>query len=195
MVEKMNRTSPLEGMAGTAGMGQMKINKNKKRKKTMKRIIIMMIMAIITIPTHATTMCAAQDTVAVVLDPSISITNYSYNATMGTWWAWSTYGTVYGISACLNSNHGKSMGGTVAGLTDTNNEGETNTVVGSEKYGRYCWCRLTHPVSSLWAFNSAYGSASDCASLCTYYCGNHVRYNESLRAGLFGSVALDPVAN
>ena len=33
MVEKMNRISPLEGMAGTAGMGQMKINKNKKRKK------------------------------------------------------------------------------------------------------------------------------------------------------------------
>ena len=42
----------------------------------MKRIIMMLIM-MITIPTYATTMCAANDTVAVVLDPSLSGTNHT----------------------------------------------------------------------------------------------------------------------
>ena len=44
-------------------------------------------------------------------------------------------------------------------------------------------------LSSRWVFYYGYGSASNCASYCTYDCGNYVRYNESLRAGLFGSVA------
>lgn len=154
----------------------------------MKRVMILLAMLIITVPVHATTMCAANDTVAVVLDPSLGITNYSRNDTMGTWWAWNAQGTVYGISACLNSNQGKSRGGTVARLTDTNN-GETNLVVGSEKYGRYCWCRLTHPVSSLWAFINDHGSAARCASNCTYDCGDNFRNSGALRVGLVGSVA------
>ncbi len=155
----------------------------------MKKIFICVLTIMMTMSSYATTMCAADDTVAVVLDPSVSITSYTYDNTMGTWKAWSAQGTVHGISACLNSNQGKSRGGTVARLTDTNNEGETNLVVGSEKYGRYCWCRLTHPVSSLWAFGYDNGSASDCASYCTIYCGAYVRDYAALRGGLFGSVA------
>ena len=160
----------------------------KKKEKEMKRVIMMIIMLIIVIPVHATTMCAANDTVAVVLDPSLGITNYTSNATMGTWWAWNAQGTVYGISACLNSTQGKPRGGTVARLTDTNN-GETKLVVGSEKNGSYCWCRLTHPVSSLWAFNYNYGSAANCASRCTPGCGVDFQNIDSLRVGLVGSVA------
>ena len=154
----------------------------------MKRVIMMIIMLMMVLPTYATTMCAANDTVAVVLDPSLGITNYSRNDTMGTWWAWNAQGTVYGISACLNSDQGKSRGGTVARLTDTNN-GETKLVVGSEKYGRYCWCRLTHPVSSLWAFGDDRGSAANCASGCAYSCGSNFQNYVALRVGLVGSVA------
>ena len=146
--------------------------------------MILMLMSIG--PAWATTMCAANDTVAVVLDPSVGMTNYNKDVGLGTWWVWGPYGTVHGISACLNV--GESMGNTVARLTDTNN-GETNLVVGSEKYGRYCWCRMTHPAVSLWTFNYMFSSASVCASRCMDYCGDNVRSNSSLRAGLFGSVA------
>ena len=154
----------------------------------MKRVMMLLAMFMIATPCHATTMCAANDTVAVVLDPLLSFTYYNSNATMGTWSAWNAQGTVYGISACLNSNQGKSRGGTVARLTDTNN-GETKLVVGSEKYGRYCWCRLTHPVSSLWEFNRDYSSAADCASSCAPNCAEAFYAYNYLRVGLVGSVA------
>ena len=109
-------------------------------------------MLITTIPTYATTMCAINDTVAVVLDPSIGLTNRSSNNTTGTWWVWGPYGTVYGIGAILNDNKGFAYIRTVKHLHDTDNDGNDHLVTGGEKYGRYCWCRLTHPVSSLWAF-------------------------------------------
>ena len=157
----------------------------------MKKILLIIAGLIITAPSYATTMCTINDSVGVVLDPNIAITNYTYDNTMGTWRAWSSSWTVHGISACLNSNRGKSMGGTVAHLHDTDNNGDDHLVTGSEKYGRYCWCRLTHPVSSLWAFRYDYGSAAICASYCTFYCGNYVQGSVALRAGLFGSVAPD----
>ena len=153
----------------------------------MKKIALI-ILTMITIPTYAgTTMCTINDSVGVILDPNIAMKSYSYNATMGTWWAWSDSWTVYGVRACLNSG----TGGTVPLLHDTDNDGNDHLVTGSEKYGRYCWCRLTHPVSSLWVFNYAYGSASDCASYCTRDCGRNVQGNVALRVGLFGSVVPD----
>ena len=149
----------------------------------MKKFLIIIAGLIITAPSYATTMCTINESVGVVLDPSITIKGSNRNDTMGTWWAWSDSWTVYGISACLNSNNGKSMGGTVAHLHDTDNDGNDHLVTGGEKYGRYCWCRLTHPVSSLWAFDYVYGSASDCASNCAHHCGGRVRDYVALRAG------------
>ena len=154
----------------------------------MKKIALIL-MLISTIPTYATTMCTITDSVGVILDPSIAIKGYSNNNTMSTWWVWSDSWTVYGISACLNSTKGKGIGGTVPHLHDTDNDGNDHLVTGSEKYGRYCWCRLTHPVSSLWAFAGARGSASDCVSGCLFDCGYLVRGYAALRAGLFGPVA------
>ena len=143
---------------------------------------------IISIPTYATTMCAANDTVAIILDPSIQIASVG-TLEMERWWAHSSYGTLYGIGACLNSTHGKARGGSLANLTDTNNNGETNYVTGSERYGRYCWCRLIHPVSSLWVYGGAsYGSASSCASDCVAYCGRGFRDNADYRTGLIDSI-------
>ena len=64
-----------------------------------------------------------------------------------------------------------------------------------DKDGTYAWVRAVYKnkenkvLSSLWAFNYGIGSASNCASDCTSYCGYYVHNYESLRAGLFGSVA------
>lgn len=64
-----------------------------------------------------------------------------------------------------------------------------------DKNGTYAWVRAVYKnkedkvLSSLWAFNDAYGLAADCASNCTNYCGAYVQRYAGLRAGLFGSVA------
>ena len=44
----------------------------------MKKLILIMA-TLLTLPSYATTMCAANDTVAVVLDPTVRITNYGSN--------------------------------------------------------------------------------------------------------------------
>lgn len=159
----------------------------KQKEKNMKKIVIMLLMLMPMVGANATTMCAANDTVAVVLDPSIGLNSNSYDAESGRWLTWGSYGTVHGISACVNVGQGKSRGNTVARLTDTNNN-ETNLVVGSERYGGYCWCRMTHPAVSLWTFLNGYGSASNCASGCARDCSSNLRAVSSFREGLFGSV-------
>ena len=64
-----------------------------------------------------------------------------------------------------------------------------------DKDGTYSWVRAVYKnkedkvLSSLWAFNYDFGSASNCASYCTNSCGNRVQLNVALRAGLFGTVA------
>ena len=142
------------------------------------------------------TMCVKNDTISVALDPSINGTNYSYSAANSTWWTWFTYGTVRGISACLSSKQGKSLGGAyTAGVLmdyDPDVEGATAAdavpVVGGEKNGLHCWCKMTHPAASLWVFRYSYSSRSDCESNCAYNCGYNVRYYADMRRGLFGSV-------
>ena len=144
----------------------------------MKKILCVLCM-LITLPVYATTMCALEDTVAVILDPSITGTGYTKDDNTMTWTATFPYGTVYGVAACLSVSGG-SQGATNATLT----------AGGGEREGKYCWCKVSHPVSSLWAFFSAvYSSAASCASFCALYCGDYVRSTVALRAGLFGSVA------
>lgn len=149
----------------------------------MKKLIIIIALMVPMVAPGAT-MCSKNDTITIMLDPSIGGTGYSYSQAQSTWWTWFTYGTVRGISACLSSAYGKSMGGTVSDLHDNN-----ELVIGGETNGQYCWCRMTHPALSLWAFRYDGGSASHCAANCAYYCGYNVRDSSVLRAGLFGSVA------
>lgn len=64
-----------------------------------------------------------------------------------------------------------------------------------DKDGICSWVRAVYKdkegnkLSSLWAFGNVYGSASRCASYCTFDCGDGVQNYVALRAGLFGSVA------
>ena len=160
----------------------------------MKKIITIMtiIMLGITESVFGATMCVKNDTVSIILDPGIGNENnstYGYSTANSTWWTGFPYGTIRGISACLSSSHGKSRGGYVAGLTDTNPDtNETATVVGGETNGLYCWCKMTHPAASLWVFSNSRSSASGCAANCASDCGYYARNGSDLRAGLFGSV-------
>ena len=151
----------------------------------------LMIMAIVIMPVmaHGATMCSKNDTITIALNPAIKGNTYGSNKAYSTWWTSFSYGTIRGISACLSSNNGKTTGGTVSKLTDTNPDtNESARVIGGETNGQYCWCKMTHPALSRWAFSSGAGSASSCASDCEVICGNYVRDYSALRDGLFGSV-------
>jgi len=151
----------------------------------MKKIMIFIISVMLPVcGVNAAQMCAENTTTTIVLDPSIGGIGYTYDLPTWTWETRFPYGSINGIAACVNTGEGKTRGDTVAGLTEGG-----NPVVGGEGVGKYCWCKMTHPAVSLWAFDYTSGSASECASNCTYYCGYYVRYDSSLRAGLFGSVA------
>ena len=137
-------------------------------------------------PIFATTMCAINDSVAVILDPTIAGTaGNTLDSTLGTWYATFPYGKIYGISACIDTNWGKSIGGYVETLTDTNG----NRMQGNEKLGQYCWCKLTHPVASRWVyFSNSASQGGNCADWCLSKCGERSMKTQSLRVGLFGSV-------
>ena len=129
----------------------------------MKKIALI-ILTMMTIPTYATTMCAVNDTVAVVLDPSIEIKGSSgVDSVNGIWWMPFPYGTLYGTSACINKN----QRGVVPLLKDDRDgDGVLRRVIGGEKYGQYCWVKLTHPVSSSWFGLRTYSSIEDCVRSC-----------------------------
>ena len=138
---------------------------------------------------HASTMCVNNDSTSIVLDPTIDGTNYTYSAADFTWSANFPYGTVSGIAACLSSNHGKGYSQSATNLTDENPDtGVTSPVVGGERNGLHCFCRMLHPAASLWVFIYSSGSADDCFALCASSCGGHVRSRADFRAGVFGSV-------
>ncbi len=85
-------------------------------------------------------------------------------------------------------------GDKVTGIASCNStpgstKGETTTEEFSQSSeGKYCWCKMTSPSASLWVFNFAYSSSSDCAGRCAEGCGGSVRLYSTFRSGVFGSV-------
>ena len=149
----------------------------------MKRIIIFTMMIMFAVPAVAVSVCAKDSVVTVVLDPSINGASYTHNNSTGTWKTVFSYGNVSGISTCVSIAPTGSMGSTKT------TDGTPLVATGGETAGQYCWCKMTHPMSSLWAFFLDYGHAAPCASNCPNLCGNSVLSSAALRSGLFGSVA------
>ena len=142
----------------------------------MKKVIYLLIGVLLSMPAGATTMCALEDTTAVILDPSISGTGFKSDVNTFTWNTTFPYGTIYGVAACLSVNGGSQ--GTINPDLDAS---------GGEKEGGYCWCKMTHPAYSRWVYRASY-SASNCASSCANYCGYNAQIYAALRSGLFGSI-------
>lgn len=150
----------------------------------MKKICTsVLLMIVFVIPALAVSVCAKDSVVSVVLDPSINGNSNTYNNSTGVWKTVFSYGNVSGVSTCSAVVATGSMGS-----TKTSNGTPLDAVAGAVS-GKYCWCKITHPMSSLWAFLVDLESASYCASSCADYCGNYVQNYADLRGGLFGSVA------
>ncbi len=149
--------------------------------KMIKKLLIFGVISLVCIGARATIMCAADDALAIVLDPQIPGTTYAYNAPLFEWNTTFPYGTVWGIATCI----------TTPSSSPTDNLIDTDTgdvVTGGERTGKYCWCQMNHPVKSRWVFRGAYGSVGECRSDCAYYCGHIVQSHSSFRRSVFGSV-------
>ena len=159
-------------------VGKVLINNEVKGRTMNKKIMFAgLVVIMVALPALAVSVCAKNSIVTVVLDPTLGISGYTYNNAASVWKATASYGTITGISTCIATS------GTF-GVANPSVESP-----GGETTGGKCWCKMTHPMASRWVFNYDYGSASNCASDCTYYCGFRVQYNGALRVGLFGSVS------
>jgi hypothetical protein len=123
----------------------------------------------------------------------------TYNAsnygitTDSTWAAEFSYGTVWGIASCNNTN-----GGTIGTVG-------TPTLVTK---GKYCWCQATGftasgnsytsgpqcttSASSSWGFYTEYTDNGYCDYFCACNCGYYVRDSATLRASVFGVAGYVP---
>lgn len=131
---------------------------------------------------HATTMCATDDTIAIVLDPMIGGSTHSYNVDLFEWNTTFSYGTVFGIATCVDTAGSSNQ--VVAELKSS----DGTVATGGERSGRYCWCQMTHPARSRWVFQGALGSVDVCGSACAGNCGSSVRFYSGFRSAVFGSL-------
>ncbi len=161
----------------------------------MKKVIYLLVGVLLSLPSVATEMCARNDTTVIPLDSNIGSIGGSYNKSEATWWGIFNYGRIYGVATCLSAAEGGKPTGTVGSYTNDKGQMLPDDDALAGRTGQdadgndrvYCWCKMTHPMSSRWVFNYSY-SASACASDCANNCGNYARLSAVLRGGLFGSV-------
>ena len=140
-------------------------------------------------------MCARNDTIVIPLDSNINGTGSGHNVAEATWWVVFPYGRIYGLSTCLSAAEGgKPSSGNKGSYTNDKGQmlpnddalaGRTGQDADGNERG-YCWCKMTHPMSSRWVFYESH-PASTCASYCARNCG-YAQESAALREGLFGSV-------
>ena len=157
--------------------------------------LFMIIMCLITMPalSESITMCVAQNSVNVILDPNVSASATGNNQN-STWSATLSYGgIIQGVRACINTGENNKKGDTIAELEETYPDGIVRPISGGEKYGQYCWCKITHPVSSQWVFNFKFNSVEDCSKYCSsYFFGNGCADGFSqIKSSLYGSIQPD----
>ena len=163
----------------------------------MKRFFVI-IFALLPIYANATDMCARDDTMVLVFDKDIGGSGSGSNAIEWTWWVNFPYGRIAGEATCLSAAEGlgrTSVQGAYYGTGDYSKtfiEAEPG-LKGTDSDGndrKYCWCKMTHPVSSRWVFFNAYADSSTCSSHCATHCGYYVHYDSAMRGGVFGSVGI-----
>lgn len=161
----------------------------------MKKVIYLLVGVLLSLPSVATEMCARNDTIVIPLDSNINGTVSGYDVAEATWWIVFSYGRIYGVSTCLSADEGGKPSGGQGVYTNDKGQmlpdddalaGRTGQDADGNDRG-YCWCKMTHPMSSRWVFASSY-SASFCASDCANRCGGIAQYHAALRGGLFESV-------
>lgn len=146
----------------------------------MNKIFICCLVFLICAPVFAATMCAQTDVISGVLDSQVNGTS---NVANGNEWSVSfPYGTVWGVSACINVP--SSWAVAVNSLQDSNGK----TVIGGERTGVYGWCQMTHPLKSGWMGGSAFASIDACVAGAAGDCSWIVLSSAWGRGNLFNTI-------
>ena len=170
----------------------------------MKKIIICLF-CLIAFNAHATEMCARRDTTVIPLDATVPRSGSSFDRIEWIWSGRFDYGDVYGTATCLSLHELREITGNPefvlitqgAGLSVLPTDdyelmgfyGYYNNDTSIPEYERtYCFCKLTHPMSSRWVYCPAsnYGSAF-CINFCADYCSRNMD-NIDMRRAMFNSI-------
>ena len=146
----------------------------------MKKIALI-ILTMITISAYATTICTTKDTVTIVIDPTIDGNQHGSDSLIRTWYVQLPYGRIQGISTCLSKSANR--GYSAEHLKDIDGK----LVIGNESNGSQCWCKIIHPVVSVWAYG-ANGNSYGC-SACPGLCADYFKTNYSVRASLLSLIS------
>lgn len=144
----------------------------------MKKILCVLIM-LLGVPAFATTMCADDDIIVVVLDPVIAGMSSTSNATLFEWGVTFSYGAIWGTATCIGTGGGYGVG------VDDLRTADGSPAIGGEREGLNCWCQMTHPATSRWVFQYTAATLDDCASFCTSGCAYNISNSDYFRAALF----------
>ena len=150
----------------------------------MKKICVFLFALLVVTTAIGASMCVPQNIYVAVLDPApdgISST-YTNDGAFTVTFDYVTSGLntvtssdVSGIAAC------NEIPGTLNSIA-----GHISTSLADT--GQYCWCSVTKPLITEWAYVYEYQTASDCASGCVAQCATSLRTNSTLRTSLYGSV-------
>ena len=134
----------------------------------MKKILITLLV-MNTTGAYATSMCVPDNRLSITLDPTINYTMGGMSAGLDNFKLWRMvypYGTVVGTSALLSKNYGTNL----AEIIDNG-----NVVVGGERNGNNCYCKMLHPLESKWIRINNCG-----ASIIWQYCGGRDNGNGTI---------------
>ena len=170
----------------------------------MKKLSLILALIMVASNANATQMCARRDTTVIPLDgipggQKVNNATYWNDRWEWVWYAQFEYGRIYGAATCLSVQDIREIQGkpSLANYVDSlvtdedeiqgrdgyYNGDDTNT----EYERKFCYCKLTHPMSSRWVFQVSY-DAADCSNNCAYYCANYAFSDVGWRSALFRAV-------
>ena len=173
----------------------------------MRKILLILCAILTTTSVHATQMCARRDTTVIPLDSVISPPKDAYASRQIEWMWWEIYpyGNVYGIGTCISAfeiqeyfpNWAMGDSEPIIPINDDEIQGRSgyyNGDTSNREYERkYCYCKLTHPMSSRWVFRISM-VADSCEQKCVAACATG-GYNDPVwRMKIFNSIGYDYIA-
>ena len=174
----------------------------------MKKFLYLICCVFIGFSAYATEMCAHRDVTVVPLDATVQGGGglNQFNQTEWIWWGNPSYGKLYGVATCLALQEVRDISGdqTITSLSTGGLTGvyvlptDDYELIGFSEYykndpsipeneRKYCFCKLTHPMSSQWVISIVEPNMSWCKSRCMDVCGRNIGALEYTTA-LFRSI-------
>jgi hypothetical protein len=163
----------------------------------MQKILLIICAILTTTSANATQMCARRDTTVIPLDGAAPALGANGSGLENMWWVRSGYGQIYGISTCLSlpeikeyvpAYNGSNVLPVISDSDDIQGRsGVYFTEDGTEYDREYCYCKLTHPMTSNWISWITLKGGS-CAGICYDYCYSGIAQQAAKRTAMFNTI-------